>query len=68
MEKNSRVEVGKTPAEDGGGEPCKKIVKGNPVLGAGDNCFDKVANLVYKHTQHEFEPKREDRESRPKDS
>jgi hypothetical protein len=65
MEKNSRVEIGKTPAEDGEGEPCNKIVKGNPVIKDSDNCFDKVANLVYKHSQHESKPERNDRKSRP---
>ena len=48
IEKNSRVEVGKTPAEDSDGKVCKRIVNGTPVYEDVDNCFDKIANLVYK--------------------
>ena len=49
MEKNSRVEIGKTPAEDCSGESCCKIVNGNPVKTVDNNCFDKIANLVYNN-------------------
>ena len=50
MEKNSRIEIGKTPAEDVDGKVCTHIVDGTPVSDASvskDNCFDKVAKLVY---------------------
>ena len=54
MEKNSRIELGKTPSEDGEGESCRKIIQGKPVTERSNNCFDKVANLMYKHSCNEF--------------
>lgn len=47
IEKNSRIEIGKTPAEDSCGEACCKITDGNPVYEEPNNCFDKIANIVY---------------------
>ena len=57
MEKNAKIEVGKTPAEDGKGQPCKHIVDGVPLIDkAHDNCFDKIANLVYKRCRNDKNP------------
>jgi hypothetical protein len=51
IEKNSRIEIGKTPAEDSCGDACCKITNGNPVYEEPNNCFDKIANIVYNIDQ-----------------
>jgi len=47
MKKNSRIEVGKTPADDSDGKKCTHIKDGNPVIKSADNCFEKISSLVY---------------------
>ena len=49
MIKNSKIEVGKTPAENANGEVCDDIVDGNPVKKCcgSNNCFDKVSSIVF---------------------
>lgn len=64
MNKNAKIELGKTPAEDGMGQPCKHIVKGTPLLDkASDNCFDKIANLVYKRSSNDKQPPDDEKQS-----
>lgn len=64
MNKNAKIELGKTPAEDGSGQPCKHIVKGRPLLDKGsDNCFDKIANLVYKRSRNDKQPSDKEKQS-----
>jgi hypothetical protein len=67
IEKNSRIEIGKTPAEDGHGESCCKITKGNPVSEEPNNCFDKIANIVYNidSTDDEFSTTRKSENKPP---
>jgi len=49
MIKNSKIEVGKTPAENSNGSKCDDIVNGNPVKksASSNNCFDKVSSIVF---------------------
>jgi hypothetical protein len=49
MEKNSRVEVGKTPAEDMPGKKTRVIKDGQPLYNSNSintNCISKVASLL----------------------
>ena len=49
MEKNSRVEVGKTPAEDVPGKKTRVIKNGQPLYkydGKSSNCISNVASLM----------------------
>jgi len=49
MEKNSRVEIGKTPAEDVPGKKTRLIKDGQPLYkpgGKSSNCISKVASLM----------------------
>jgi hypothetical protein len=48
MIKNSKIEIGKTPAEDGEG-PCEKIVEGSPLKSGtckGNKSFEKIAGVL----------------------
>lgn len=51
MEKNGRIEIGKTPAEDVSGKPARHIVMGNPVHNEDgeehENSFEKISFMLH---------------------